>query len=106
MELSEEEFFNDKENPLFNWNNNSIVATFEKNGFNVSYEVETIIEKRKISKKEIYNWFNLESSAYGSAIAKSIGEASIQKISTLLENACENTIFNWQTEIAFLTISR
>lgn len=106
MELSEEEFFNDKENPLFNWNNNSIVATFEKNGFNVSYEVETIIKKRKISKKEIYNWFNLESSAYGSAIAKSIGEASIQKISTLLENACENTIFNWQTEIAFLTISR
>lgn len=106
MELSEEEFFNDKENPLFNWNNNSIVATFEKNSFNVSYEVETIIEKRKISKKEIYNWFNLESSAYGSAIAKSIGEASIQKISTLLENACENTIFNWQTEIAFLTISR
>lgn len=106
MELSEEEFFNDKENPLFNWNNNSIVATFEKKGFNVSYEVETIIEKRKISKKEIYNWFNLESSAYGSAIAKSIGEASIQKISTLLENACENTIFNWQTEIAFLTISR
>lgn len=105
MEEAENEFFTDKDNPLFNWDNDSIVKKFKEQGFNVSYEVETIIEKRKITKKEIFNWFNLETSAYATAIAKAIGDASIQKISTLLENSCETTIFNWQTEIAFLTIS-
>ena len=71
----------------------------------MSYQVERIIEKRRITKKEIFNWFNLENSAYADAMAKVIGDASLPKISSLLESASENTIFNWETEIAFLTVS-
>lgn len=105
MEEAEKEFFNDETNPLFNWDNDSIVKAFKDEGFNVSYEVDTLIEKRRITKREIANWFNLETSAYANAIAKAIGDASISKISSLLENASETTIFNWETEIAFLTVS-
>lgn len=105
MEEAENEFFCDKTNPLFDWDNDAIVKIFKDLGFNVSFEVDTLIEKRRITKREIFNWFNLESSAYANAIAKAIGDTSIGKLASLLENACDNTIFNWQTEIAFLTIS-
>lgn len=105
MEEAEKEFFGDKTNPLFDWDNDSIVKAFKDAGFNVSFEVDTLIEKRRITKREIANWFNLESSAYANAIAKAIGDASIEKISSLLENASDTTIFNWETEIAFLTVS-
>ena len=105
MEQAEDEFFNDQSNPLFNWNNDTIVKIFKSENFNVSYQVERIIEKRRITKKEIFNWFNLENSAYANAMAKVIGDASLPKISSLLESASENTIFNWETEIAFLTVS-
>ena len=105
MEQAEKEFFGDKTNPLFNWDCDTIVKIFKDAGFNVAFQVETMIEKRRIKKREIANWFNLESSAYADAIAKAIGDASVAKLSSLLENASETTIFNWETEIAFLTVS-
>lgn len=105
MEQAEKEFFGDKTNPLFNWDCDTIVKIFKDAGFNVASQVETMIEKRRLTKREIANWFNLESSAYADAIAKAIGDASVAKLSSLLENASETTIFNWETEIAFLTVS-
>lgn len=105
MENAETKFFGDKTNPLFEWNNDVIVKLFKDESFNVSYEVERIIEKRRITKKEIFNWFNLETSAYAHAMAEELGDASLEKLRALLENAAENTIFNWETEIAFLSIS-
>ena len=105
MEQAEKEFFGDKTNPLFNWDCDTIVQVFKDAGFNVAFQVETMIEKRRLTKREIANWFNLESSAYADAIAKAIGDASVAKLSSLLENASETTIFNWETEIAFLTVS-
>lgn len=105
MEQAEKEFFGDRTNPLFNWDCDTIVQVFKDAGFNVAFQVETMIEKRRLTKREIANWFNLESSAYADAIAKAIGDASVAKLSSLLENASETTIFNWETEIAFLTVS-
>lgn len=105
MEQAEKEFFGDRTNPLFNWDCDTIAQIFKDAGFNVASQVETMIEKRRIKKREIANWFNLESSAYADAIAKAIGDASVAKLSSLLENASETTIFNWETEIAFLTVS-
>lgn len=105
MEQAEKEFFGDKTNPLFNWDCDTIVQIFKDAGFNVAFQVKTMIKKRRLTKREIANWFNLESSAYADAIAKAIGDASVAKLSSLLENASETTIFNWETEIAFLTVS-
>ena len=105
MEQAEKEFFGDRTNPLFNWDCDTIAQIFKDAGFNVAFQVETMIEKRRLTKREIANWFNLESSAYADAIAKAIGDASVAKLSSLLENASETTIFNWETEIAFLTVS-
>ena len=105
MEEAEEKFFGDRTNPIFEWNNDTIVKMFKDAGFKVSYEVERIIEKRRITKREIANWFNLDTSAYAHAVAEAIGDASLPKIANLLENSAEHTVFNWETEIAFLTVS-
>ena len=62
----EQEFFGDRENPLFTWDASFIANTFRKNGFNVKAASRQIKEKRRITKFEIQKWFNPQESAYGS----------------------------------------
>ena len=49
-------------------------------------------------------WFNPESSAYGAKMSEACGNAELQKIVNLLLAACDRTIFEWKSEIAFFTI--
>ena len=104
MEEAEELFFGDRENPLFSWDGIFIANTFRKQGFSVKIANQKIIEKRKITREEIKKWFNTETSAYGKKMCEAAGLVEIQKMVNLLEAACEKTIFNWESEIAFLTV--
>ncbi len=104
MEEAEELFFGDRENPLFSWDGIFIANTFRKQGFSVKIANQKIIEKRKITREEIKKWFNTETSAYGKKMCETAGLVEIQKMVNLLEAACEKTIFNWESEIAFLTV--
>jgi putative ATPase len=45
-------------------------------------------------------------SVYGRRMQESLTTEELEKIIHLLENAATNTIFNWQTEFAFFTISK
>ena len=38
-------------------------------------------------------------------MAEAVGIADLEKIVHLLESACTNTIFNWDTELAFFTVT-
>ena len=105
MEVAEKEFFEDKENALFNWNEQTIVNQFEKNGFKVECAEQVIAEKRRISKIEIEKWFNPQTSAYGNKLFSSIEKNDLQKIINLLEVSSEKTIFNWQSKTVFVKIS-
>jgi len=104
MENAEKEFFEDKENSLFNWNEKTVISTFQKNGFTVECAEQTITEKRKISKTEIEKWFNPQTSAYGNKLFSSIEKNNLQKIINLLEVSSEKSIFNWQSKTVFLKI--
>ncbi|QTQ12262.1 AAA family ATPase [Treponema parvum] len=105
MEKAETEFFSDKENPLFNWNAGTVSQIFGERGFRVTSDSRIISEKRRVSQQEIQSWFNAENSAYGSYISNAIGKVEADKIKNLLETAAKTTIFNWETETAFFTIS-
>ena len=105
MEVAEKEFFEDKENALFNWNEQTIIKEFEKNGFKVECAEQVIAEKRRISKIEIEKWFNPQTSAYGNKLFSSIEKNDLQKIINLLEVSSEKTIFNWQSKTVFVKIS-
>ena len=104
MELAENEFFGDKENPLFNWNAETIAESFKKNGFDVKSASKVVTEKRRISEAEINKWFDSENSAYGTALSAAVGNEDLERIKNLLVTAAQKTLFNWNTEIEFLKI--
>ena len=104
MENAEKEFFGNEENPLFAWNENSVKTAFEEQGFYVKSATKVITEKRRITETEINRWFDAENSSYGSAMAREIGTEDLAKIKNLLTAACQNTLFNWNTTIEFLTV--
>lgn len=106
MEQAEKEFFSNQENPLFNWDAEFIAKTFEEQGFKVTSACQPIIEKRRISDKEIFAWFDSENSSYSAWIAERAGQIPWQKVKNLLSAAAKNTIFNWETETAFFTIQQ
>jgi len=105
MEAAEQEFFGDRENPLFSWDGLFIANTFRKRGLTVKSATHEVIEKRRITPADIQNWFDTEKSAYGSKMCEAIGNADLQKVVNLLLAACDKTIFNWKTEMTFLKIS-
>ena len=105
LEKAENEFFTNKENNLFNWDLDTITNLLKDKGFNTKSTKENIIEKRRITQKEIYAWFNSDNSSYANFIKEKIGFENLQKIENLLINSYKTTIFNWQTEIAFLSIT-
>lgn len=105
MDKAESEFFGDKTNPFFNWDSRYIADTFRNLGLKVKSASSLVIEKRRISAAEIRRWFDTESSAYGRAMVQAVGVNDLQKMITLLESAAQNQIFNWQTEMAFFTVS-
>ena len=106
MEEAEQSFFGDRENPLFSWDGMTIANAFRKQGFSVKIANQEVTEKRRITRDEIRKWFDTETSAYGSFICNAIGAAELQKIVNLLEAACDKTIFEWKTEIAFISICK
>ena len=106
MEEAEQEFFGDRENPLFSWDGLFIANMFRKKGFAVKVASQEIKEKRRITAGEIEKWFSSEGSAYGSKIYQALGGTDLQKIVNLLLAACNETVFEWKSEISFLTITK
>ena len=106
MEEAEQVFFSDRDNPLFSWDGMTIANIFRKKGFSVKIACQEVTEKRRISVEEIQKWFDTETSAYGSFICKAIGTPELQKIVNLFESACEKTIFEWKSEIAFIIVQK
>ena len=105
MEAAERKFFTNKEMPLFNWNELTIIEKFREAGFKVRSSVRNVMEKRRVTYAEIRRWFDPESSAYGRAMQQAIGSAELQKLIMLLETASQSQIFNWQTQVSFFCIS-
>lgn len=103
MQNIEQEFFTDKENPLFNWNQETIQKSFENKNLQVQTITQKFKEKRKITSQEIQTWFS-SNSAYGANLQTKLGVENLQKIINLLEKAAPETIFDWQNEISFFVI--
>lgn len=102
--LTENEFFSDGENPLFNWNAESIAESFKKYGFDVKTAVQTVEEKRHITEAETAKWFDTKSSSYGSKLYAALGGEDMEKVKNLLLTAAQKQLFNWKTEIEFMTV--
>ena len=106
MEEAEQEFFGDRDNPLFSWDGLFIANTFRKHGFTVKVATQELKEKRRITPAEIEKWFTQDTSAYGAKMSAAVGNADLQKIVNLLIAACDKTTFDWKSEISFFIIEK
>ena len=106
MEEAEQEFFGDRDNPLFSWDGLFIANTFRKKGFNVKIATQELKEKRRVTPAEIEKWFTQDTSAYGAKMCSAVGSADLQKIVNLLISACDKTVFDWKSEISFFIIEK
>ncbi|MCQ2587481.1 MAG: AAA family ATPase [Treponema sp.] len=102
---SDDLYFSDKENSLFNWDDESINNEFSSKGFTVFTETKDFSEKMYISVSDIENWFNPENSAYGKFINNQLSSDEIEKIKQLLLTNGEKKLFNWKKVYAFFKIS-
>lgn len=105
MQLAENEFFGDEENPLFAWDADSISESFKKYNFDVKNASKIVEEKRRITNAEIAKWFDPKTSSYGSALYNALGGEDLEKIKNLLSVSTQKNLFSWKTEIEFLTVS-
>lgn len=105
MHDAEQEFFGDRDNPLFSWDGLFIANTFRKKGFKVKISTQEITEKRRITPLDIEKWFNAEKSAYGAKMIEAVGKVELQKLINLFITACEKNVFNWKSEISFFSIT-
>ena len=106
MEEAEQEFFGDRDNPLFSWDGLFIANTFRKKGFNVKIATQELKEKRRVTPAEIEKWFTQDTSAHGAKMCSAVGSADLQKIVNLLISACDKTVFDWKSEISFFIIEK
>ena len=106
MNEAEEKFFGDKNNPLFDWNAETVKKVFEEQGFKVECVTKKITEKRRVSQKEISAWFENENSSYGSAIKAAIGADKTAELARFFSSVAQTTIFDWTGETALFVIAQ
>ncbi len=99
----ENDFFANKEIPLFAFDSSTIKNSFETENFEVSVKNEILTEKRRLNPAEISKWFNPESS-YGKAVAEKLNPDEISKLVNLLEENCKKKLFNWSYENSFVSV--
>ncbi len=104
MAARENDFFGDQNNPLFNWNADTVRKIFEEKGFTLDAASNKITEKRRITQKEISAWFTNENSAYAAAVREAIGGEKLKELANIFMSAAQNSVFDWNTEIAVFTI--
>ena len=106
MYEAENFFFADKSSPLFSWNGETIEKVFTEQGFSVKTYTSDSLEKKRISYADIQKWFDTSSSAYGSKMLEVLGLENLQKVVNVLMEAAPKSIFNWKSEICFVSVEK
>lgn len=104
MKDAEESFFCDNSNPRFAWTQETVAQLLGEQG-NVSWNIQTTTEKRRVTPQEIERWLDIEHSAYGSHLAKEFSLEETRRIQSLLIEASEKKIFNWRTQMSFFLVT-
>ncbi len=102
MEEAEKQFFTDKSNPMFQWNEEDFIRIFTEAGFTVEAMTSALKENRRISEEEIDRWFS-EKSSYGNALCKVLDADEKLQVVRALKDLCRKQLFEWHTENAFIT---
>lgn len=103
---AEKEYFENSCLSLFSWNQETIKAAFEKEGFTVEEASRIIPEKQRFSEAQIEMWFDSQKSTYGHFISKKLTQEQITKIKKLLLENCSKKLFTWKKEVSFIVLHK
>lgn len=107
---AETRFFRENENPVFQWNADSLKKKLEgaaAGGGNavrrVITETGVVSEYRRISPASLDKWFDAETSAYGKRIEGILGGGDFAKMKAAISNATENPVV-WSYTVLVATL--
>ncbi len=91
LTAAEEDFFGDKSNPLFGWNQET-VATALSADFEVAFQVQTLVEQRTLGQQEIMRWLHPADSAYGRHLARHLSPEELELATKLLVDLAKSPV--------------
>ncbi len=102
MAAAEEDFFEDKSNPLFGWNQET-VATALSADFEVAFQNQQLTEHRSLTQGELLRWLNPSASAYGSHLAQQLSQQELAEITKLLLDLAKSPV-EWSHQTVCLVV--
>ena len=102
LAAAEEEFFTDRDNPLFGWNQETVCHQLAVN-FAVACQPHQITLQRSLSHAEIMRWLHPEHSAYGHHLAQRLSPQELEQVTKLLLTIAQSPVA-WNQQAAYFII--
>lgn len=102
LAAAEEEFFTDRDNPLFGWNQETVCHQLAVN-FAVACQPHQITLQRSLSHTEIMRWLHPEHSAYGHHLAQRLSPQELEQVTKLLLTIAQSPVA-WNQQAAYFII--
>ncbi|MBQ4331221.1 MAG: hypothetical protein IJC31_05230, partial [Spirochaetaceae bacterium] len=102
LAAAENSFFQDKSNPLFGWNQETVAHQLAAN-FAVAYQSHQITQQRSLSPAEIMRWLHPEHSAYGHHLAQRLSPQELEQATKLLMAIAQSPVA-WNQQAAYFIV--
>lgn len=102
MAAAEEEFFTDKDNPLFSWNQETLAQSLSPH-FSLACQLHHISQQRSLNPAEIMRWMDPETSAYGHHLARRLSQEELELATKLLLTATQAPV-PWNHQAAYFIL--
>ncbi len=106
---AEEAIYADADDPLVNWDEQTLQAAFQKEGLKVSLQLETEESETLITPAMVQRWFTPSVSgrpAYVDRLAALLSSDEIAQIRELFERQLVGQVVPWRSRIAFVVARR
>ncbi len=106
----EEAIYHDANDPLVNWDEGDMKASFIALGFRSKIDVETQIEERKLNSKIVAGWFDegtiqVKRTSYAQHLKKDgFNKEEVKLVSLLYHQQLQKNAQRWQTTTAYLFV--
>lgn len=102
LAAAENSFFQDKSNPLFGWNQETVATALSAN-FEVAFQVSRLAEQRMLSPQEIMRWLHPTNSAYGCHLARHLSQKEVELAVRLLLDLAKSPV-EWSHQAVCLVV--
>lgn len=96
---AENAFFADPENPLFNWNKETVRTALLQAGIDANCDHFHITEAKRITEIDIARWTDSEKSPYGAAVLAAVGTIRLGAFAAALREIASRGPVAWEYDV-------